>query len=191
MTEFKAFRISRSEGEADSKTVGKIVAGFERLTVDDLTEGEVVVQVKWSGINFKDVLAATGKGKILRRYPLNGGIDLSGIVMRSGDDRFKEGDEVLVCGCGLSETADGGYAEIARVCSDCVVPVPSGINLREAMALGTAGFTAAMAVVRMEQNGQAPEHGPIVVTSVQPNFWTVILWRWVPGHWKKPCGEAP
>ena len=156
MTSFKAFRINQIDR--------KIVADYEQLAIDDLTEGEVVVSVKWSGINFKDVLAATGRGKILRQYPLNGGIDLSGVVMESVDDRFREGDEVLVCGCGLSETADGGYSEIARVKAGCVVPLPSGISLREAMAIGTAGFTAAMAVVRMEENNQTPEHGPIVVT---------------------------
>ncbi len=156
MSSFKAFRINQIDR--------KIVADYEQLAIDDLTEGEVVVSVKWSGINFKDVLAATGRGKILRQYPLNGGIDLSGVVMESVDDRFREGDEVLVCGCGLSETADGGYSEIARVKAGCVVPLPSGISLREAMAIGTAGFTAAMAVVRMEENNQTPEHGPIVVT---------------------------
>ena len=156
MSSFKAFRINQIDR--------KIVADYEQLAINDLTEGEVVVSVKWSGINFKDVLAATGRGKILRQYPLNGGIDLSGVVMESEDDRFREGDEVLVCGCGLSETADGGYSEIARVKAGCVVPLPSGISLREAMAIGTAGFTAAMAVVRMEENNQTPEHGPIVVT---------------------------
>lgn len=156
MSAFRAYRINQVDD--------KIVASFAQLTVDDLTEGEVVIKVMWSGVNFKDALAATGRGKILRRYPLNGGIDLSGVVMQSSDSRFREGDEVLVCGAGLSETADGGYAEVARVQADCVVPLPSGLSLREAMVIGTAGFTAAMAVARMEQNGQKPDNGPIVVT---------------------------
>jgi NADPH2:quinone reductase len=156
MSPFRAFRINQVED--------KIVADFEEMSLDDLTEGEVVVSVKWSGINFKDVLAATGTGKILRQFPLNGGIDLSGVVISSTDSRYSEGDEVLVCGCGLSETTDGGYAEVARVKGDCIVPMPGNMGLRDAMILGTAGFTAAMAVVRMEQNGQAPEHGPIIVT---------------------------
>jgi len=156
MSTFKAFRINQVDK--------KIAANFEQIGIDDLTPGEVVISVKWSGINFKDVLAATGTGKILRQYPLNGGIDLAGIVMESTDNRFREGDEVLVAGCGLSETADGGYSEVARVKANCIVPLPSGMSLRESMALGTAGFTAAMAVARMETNGQTPEDGPIVVT---------------------------
>ncbi|MEM7195683.1 MAG: alcohol dehydrogenase catalytic domain-containing protein, partial [Pseudomonadota bacterium] len=167
MTSFRAFRINQIDKQ--------ISTNFEDMTVDELTEGGVVIQVHWSGINYKDVLAATGKGKILRQFPLNGGIDLSGVVLSSEDDRFKPGDEVLVCGCGLSETADGGYAEVARVCSDCVVPLPEGLSLRDAMILGTAGFTAAMAVMRMEQNGQSPDHGPIVVTGASGGVGSVAI----------------
>jgi len=156
MNSFKAFRINREEKQ--------IVAGFQTISVDDLTEGEVVIHVNWSGINYKDALAGTGKGQILRRFPLNGGIDLAGKVISSTDSRYKEGDAVLVCGCGLSETADGGYAEVARVCGDCVVPIPEGMSERDAMGIGTAGFTAALAVMRMEQMGQVPDLGPVVVT---------------------------
>ncbi len=167
MSTFKAFRINQVEN--------KITANFEEITVDDLTEGDVVISVKWSGINFKDVLAATGTGKILRQYPLNGGIDLSGVVMTSSDARYKEGDEVLVAGCGLSETADGGYSEVARVNADCIVPLPDGMSLRESMALGTAGFTAAMAVARMETNGQTPDDGPIVVTGATGGVGSIAI----------------
>ncbi|MXZ81689.1 MAG: oxidoreductase [Gammaproteobacteria bacterium] len=156
MSTFKAFRIHQ-EGK-------EVRAGYEQLVLDDLTEGEVVVRVEWSGINYKDVLAATGKGRILRQSPLNGGIDLSGTVAESRDPGFRPGDEVLVCGCGLSETADGGYSEYARVKAGCLVPLPEGMTTREAMAIGTAGFTAAMAVVRMQENRQSPDMGPIVVT---------------------------
>ena len=156
MSPFRAYRINQIDG--------KIIAGFERIALDDLTAGEVVVKVLWSAINYKDALAATGRGKILRQFPLNGGIDLSGVVMRSDDRRYREGDEVLVCGCGLSETADGGYAEVARVHAEHIVPLPRGLDLREAMAIGTAGFTAALAVARMEQNGQTKDNGPVVVT---------------------------
>ncbi len=156
MTSFKAFRIDRREKQ--------IHAEFQNISVDDLTDGEVVIKVSWSGINFKDALAATGAGQILRQYPLNGGIDLAGTVVSSQDTRYKEGDSVLVCGCGLSETADGGYAEYARVCADCVVPVPAGLSERDVMGIGTAGFTAALAYMRLEQMGQTPEMGPIVVT---------------------------
>ena len=164
---FRAFRINQVEKN--------IVADFADMTIDQLTEGEVVIRVQWSGINFKDVLAATGRGKILRQYPLNGGIDLAGVVMRSTDARFKEGDEVLATGGGLSETADGGYAEVARVKADCVVALPQGLSLKESMALGTAGFTAALAVARMETNGQTPDDGAIVVTGASGGVGSIAI----------------
>jgi NADPH2:quinone reductase len=156
MKPFKAFRI-HSEG-------GRIAARFEDLTLDDLGAGEVVIRVACSDINYKDALAATGAGKILRRYPLVGGIDLAGTVESSSDARFKEGDAVLVTGCGLSETHDGGYAQFARVPGDWVIPMPPGLDAQTAMSLGTADFTAALAIHRMEQNGQTPAGGPIAVT---------------------------
>jgi NADPH2:quinone reductase len=117
-----------------------------------------------SGINFKDALAATGTSPILRRYPLVAGIDFAGEVVSSADPRYVPGQPVLVTGNGLSETHDGGYAEYARVPGDWVIPVPDGLDAADAMRLGTAGFTAALAVHRMEQNGQRPKGGPIVVT---------------------------
>lgn len=157
MDAFRSYRIS----QGDDKSIS---ANFTNLTLDDLTEGEVVIKTSYSTINFKDALAATGKGRILRKYPLNGGIDLSGKVAASTDSRYKEGDSVLVVGCGLSEVHDGGYSEYARVPGDCVVPMPSGLSEYDAMAFGTAGFTAAIAVIRMEDNGQIPERGPIIVT---------------------------
>jgi NADPH2:quinone reductase len=120
--------------------------------------------VQFSDINYKDALAATGAGKILRRYPLVGGIDLAGVVRSSGDARYQPGDAVLVTGCGLSETFDGGYAQVARVAAESVIPMPAGLDEFRAMALGTAGFTAALAIHRMERNGQTPGGGPIVVT---------------------------
>ena len=156
MKPFKAFRI-HLEG-------GKIAARFEDLTLDALGAGEVVIRVACSDINYKDALAATGAGRILRRYPLVGGIDLAGTVESSADARFRPGDAVLVTGCGLSETHDGGYAEFARVPADWVIPMPAGLDAMTAMSLGTAGFTAALAIHRMEQNGQTPDGGPIVVT---------------------------
>jgi NADPH2:quinone reductase len=123
-----------------------------------------VIRVSHSTINYKDALAATGKGKILRKYPLVGGIDLAGTVVSSDDRRFTEGDAVLVNGCGLSETRDGGYAEYARVDGDSVVPIPHGMTALQAMQIGTAGYTAALAIHRMEQNSQTPSNGPVVVT---------------------------
>jgi acrylyl-CoA reductase (NADPH) len=167
MKPFKAFRI-HSEG-------GKVAARFEPLTLDDLGEGDVVIRVTHSGINYKDALAATGAGKILRRFPLVGGIDLAGVVESSSDARFAVGSAVLVTGCGLSETHDGGYAEFARVPGDWVIPMPPGLDAFTAMALGTAGFTAALAIHRMEQNGQAPSGGPIAVTGASGGVGSIAV----------------
>lgn len=155
-TTFSAYRI-RKEG-------GQVRAGFERISLDDLTPGEVVIRAAYSGVNYKDALAATGKGNILKRFPLVGGIDVAGVVESSASSRFGKGDAVLVCGCGLSETRDGGYAEYARVPAECAVKLPEGLNLFQAMAIGTAGLTAALALQRMEQNGQTPAQGPILVS---------------------------
>lgn len=154
--QFQAFRIH----EIDKK----IVARMERISLDDLSAGDVVIKVLYSDINFKDALAATGAGRILRRYPLVGGIDLAGVVESSSDARCKIGDHVLVTGCGLSEVHDGGYAQYARVKGEWVIPMPAGFGAFKAMSLGTAGFTAALAIHRMEHNGQTPEKGPVVVT---------------------------
>jgi acrylyl-CoA reductase (NADPH) len=156
MNTFRAFRIHEVEK--------KIVARFDDVTLDDLTPGEVVIRVRWSDINYKDALAATGAGRILRKYPLVGGIDLAGDVVSSTDSRYKPGDRVVVTGCNLSETHDGGYAEFARVKPDWVVPVPAGLDLADTMKIGTAGFTAALAIHLMERNAQKPANGPIVVT---------------------------
>jgi NADPH2:quinone reductase len=156
MSPFRAFRIHEVDGQ--------IVARFDALTLDDLGPGDVVVRVRYSGINYKDALAATGAGRILRKYPLVGGIDLAGEVVGSSDPRYSAGQHVLVTGCGLSETHDGGYAEYARVKGDWVIPLPAGMSTLDAMKLGTAGFTAALAIHQLEHNGLAPAKGPVVVT---------------------------
>ena len=153
---FRACRVF----EDDSGVSARIV----ELETDALSAGDVVVRVHWSGINFKDALAVTGRGKILRRFPLNAGIDASGVVESSGDPRFKPGDPVLMNGMGLGESHDGGFAERLRLPADWLVPLPAGLTLREAMTVGTAGFTAALAIQRMELNGQRPAMGPIAVT---------------------------
>ncbi len=167
MKDFRAFRIDQEDK--------KIVAGFTTLNIDDLTEGDVVVKVSHSTINYKDALAATGAGRILRTFPLVGGIDLAGAVVSSESDEFSEGDAVLVNGCGLSETRDGGYAEYARIPADAVVPVPDGMTPVQAMQIGTAGYTAALAIHRMEQNGQLPESGPVVVTGATGGVGSVAI----------------
>ncbi len=137
---------------------------LESLTLDDLTPGNVVIDVEYSGINYKDALAATGAGPIVRQFPLVGGVDLAGEVRSSEDDRFSPGDKVIALCGGLSETRDGGYAETARVDADMLVHVPKALDTRAAMAIGTAGFTAALAVHRLEHNGQRPQAGPVIVT---------------------------
>ena len=167
MDRFRAYRINEEDGN--------IVAGFQELGLDDLTEGNVVVRVSHSTINYKDALAATGSGRILRRFPLNGGVDLAGVVVSSEDTEFQPGAEVLVNGCGLSETVDGGYSEYARVDSDSLVAIPDGMSPFEAMQLGTAGYTAALAIHRMEQNGQLPDAGPIVVTGATGGVGSVAI----------------
>jgi acrylyl-CoA reductase (NADPH) len=166
-SQFKAFRI-HSEG-------GKIAARYEPVTLDDLAPGEVVIRVGYSDINYKDALAATGAGKILRRYPLVGGIDLAGVVESSSDTRYRPGDAVLVTGCGLSETHDGGYAQFARVPGEWVIPMPEGLDAFTAMALGTAGFTAALAIHRLEHNGQSPTGGPIAVTGASGGVGSIAI----------------
>lgn len=153
---FRAFRI---HDDTDGYR-----SGIESLALDDLNPGEVVIRSAYSSVNFKDALAGTGKGKILRRFPLVGGIDVAGHVVASTDPAFKEGDAVLVTGSGLSETRDGGYAEYARLQSKWVVALPAGLSLRESMILGTAGFTAALALLRMTENRQVPDLGPLAVT---------------------------
>jgi acrylyl-CoA reductase (NADPH) len=145
------------------------------MTLEDLSRGEVVIRVRWSGINYKDALAVTGRGKILKRFPLNAGIDAAGVVETSEDGRFRPGEPVLVNGMGLGESHDGGFAELLRVPGDWVVPLPAGLTLRESMILGTAGFTAALAVVRMETNGQRPQQGPIVVTGATGGVGSVAV----------------
>jgi acrylyl-CoA reductase (NADPH) len=167
MDTFRAYRIDNDDG--------KIIADFATLSVDDLTPGNVVVRVTHSTINYKDALAATGAGKILRQYPLNGGIDLAGVVVSSEDKAFQPGVEVLVNGCGLSETVDGGYSEYARVDSKSLVTIPDGMSAVEAMQIGTAGYTAALAIHRMEQNGQTPDSGPVVVTGATGGVGSVAI----------------
>lgn len=139
-------------------------AGIEETSLEQLSPGQVTVRVAWSSVNYKDALAGTGNGRILRQFPLVGGIDVAGHVVRSEDARWREGDAVLVTGCGLSETRDGGYAEYLNLAADDIVTLPDGLDLRQAMALGTAGFTAALCLLRMEHNGQAPDDGPVLVT---------------------------
>ncbi len=156
MSPFKAYLIEEKEGKAQG--------GFVSMDESRLDAGEVTIKVAYSSINYKDALAATGVGRIIRRYPCIGGIDLSGIVESSADPRFKAGDAVIATSFDIGVAHHGGYAEYARVPADWVVPLPAGLSLFEAMALGTAGFTATLGIIRMEENGLTPVKGPVIVT---------------------------
>ena len=148
---------------------------MEELSLDDLSPGNVLIRVEYSSINYKDALAATGSAPIVQRFPLVGGIDLAGEVLECTDGRCRPGDKVVMLGGGLGETRDGGYARFARVESDRVVRLPEGIDTRRAMAIGTAGFTAALAVHRLEHNGQRPEFGPMIVTGATGGVGTIAI----------------
>lgn len=156
MSPFKAYLIEEKGGKVES--------GFVMLESGQLDPGEVTIRVACSSINFKDALAATGAGKIIRRFPCVGGIDLAGTVLESADARFQPGDKVIATSFDIGVAHHGGYAEIARVPAAWVVPLPEGLTLFEAMALGTAGFTAALGIVRMEENGLTPARGPVIVS---------------------------
>jgi putative YhdH/YhfP family quinone oxidoreductase len=164
---FRAYRV-RNDDEGYR-------GGVENVSLDELSDGDVTVRVSYSGINYKDALAGTGKGKIMRSYPMVGGIDVAGTVISSGSERFAAGDEVLVTGAGLSETRDGGFAEYLRLDSKWVIPLPQGLSALEAMTIGTAGFTAALSLHRMEISGQHPEQGPIVVTGATGGVGSVAI----------------
>jgi acrylyl-CoA reductase (NADPH) len=156
MNTFSAYRILEENG----KSAGR----FVDLTLDDLDPGDVVIRAHYSSVNYKDALAATGAGRVIRRFPCVGGIDVSGTVTSSSDPRFRAGDEVLVTGYDMGVAHDGGYAEYVRVPAGWVVPLPQGLTLFDAMVLGTAGFTAALAIHRLEQNELRPENGKVIVT---------------------------
>lgn len=167
MLGFRAFRIHNEHDQVRGALVD--------MTLDDLSPGAVVIRAAYSSVNYKDALAATGTGKIVRRFPLVGGIDVSGVVDSSTDPRFKSGDEVLVTGYDLGVQQDGGYAGYVRVPADWVVPLPAGLTMFEAMALGTAGFTAGLAIVRLEQIGLRPESGPVIVTGATGGVGSVAV----------------
>jgi len=167
MNSFKIFRIHEREG--------KTVAGFEQAQLEDLDAGEVVVKVAYSSVNYKDALAGTGAGKVIRRFPCVGGIDLSGTVVESSDARFAQGDAVIATSFDLGVSHDGGYAEYARLPADWLVRAPRGMSLKHAMVIGTAGYTAALGVARMEHNGLAPQNGPVIVNGATGGVGSVAI----------------
>ena len=155
MEKFRAYRIFEENGKGRGRLV--------EMTLDELDPGDVQIKVAYSSVNFKDALTGTGAGKIVRRYPCVGGIDSSGTVVSSGDSRFKAGDEVICTSYDMAMAHDGGYAGMLRVPADWVVPLPQGLTLFDAMAIGTAGYTSALAVHLLEHNGMAPGNGKVAV----------------------------
>ncbi len=157
MEKFKAYRIFEENGKGKGK--GRLT----EMSLDELDAGAVVIKAAYSSVNYKDALAGTGAGKIVRRYPCVGGIDSSGTVVSSADPRFKAGDAVICTSYDLSIAHDGGYAGMLRVPGDWVVPLPQGLTLYDAMAIGTAGYTSALAIHLLEHNGMAPANGKVLV----------------------------
>jgi len=155
MSTFRAYRVFQEDGAVRGRVVD---AAF-----DDVSAGDVVIDAEYSSVNYKDALAATTK-MIIRTFPLIGGIDVSGTVRESRDARFHAGDRVLVTGYDLGVAHDGGFAQSVRVPGDWVVPVPDGLTTLDVMALGTAGFTAALSIADLERNGLTPASGPVLVT---------------------------
>ncbi len=167
MTSFSAYVVDKPEGRY---TVEK-----KRLTEADLMEGDVTVRVLHSTVNYKDGLALTGKGPVVRRFPMIPGIDLSGEVTASQSSAFKAGDKVVLTGCGVGEVHYGAYAGVARLKSEWLVPLPAGMSAAQAMAVGTAGFTAMQCVIALERQGMAPSRGPVLVTGAAGGVGSVAV----------------
>lgn len=167
MHKFKAYRTFE-----DNKLV---TSRFVEMSLDELDAGEVVVKTKYSTINYKDALSYNGAGRIMRKYPTIGGIDMAGTVESSADARWKRGDKVIVHGYDMGVAHDGGYAERVRVPADWVVRRPESMTAFDAMTLGTAGFTAALAIMLMEHNGLGPGNGPVAVSGATGGVGSVAI----------------
>ena len=167
MTTFPAYQATKTDdGQSISLT---------ELTEDDLMEGDVTVKVEYSALNYKDGLAMTNSAPIIRHYPLIPGIDFAGTVMSSQNDRFSEGDRVVLNGFGVGESHSGGFAGVARVNSDWLVPLPETLSSRQAMAIGTAGYTAMLCILALEQHGIKPDDGKILVTGASGGVGSVAV----------------
>ncbi|WP_102261550.1 NADPH:quinone oxidoreductase family protein [Mesobacillus jeotgali] len=167
MDNFKAFMVNKTDHDfsAEVKTIG----------LEDLPAGDVVIKVAYSSVNYKDGLASIPNGKIVRSYPFVPGIDLAGTVVHSDDSSFKEGDEVIATSYEIGVSHYGGFSEYARIPAKWIVPLPDGLNLRDAMVYGTAGFTAALSVHRLEENGLSPEKGKVLVTGATGGVGSVAV----------------
>lgn len=164
---FKAYMIHQEDG--------KVASRFVDMDEAQLDAGEVTIRVAYSSVNYKDALAATGAGRIIRRFPCVGGIDLAGTVIESRDPRFAAGDSVVATSYDIGVAHHGGYAEVARIPADWVLKLPAGLTLQEAMSLGTAGFTAGLAVARMEHDGLKPANGPVVVSGATGGVGSIAI----------------
>jgi acrylyl-CoA reductase (NADPH) len=167
MDNFKAFMVNKTEQDFSAEV--------KTIRMEDLPGGEVLIKVAYSSVNYKDGLASIPNGKIVRSYPFIPGIDLAGTVIRSDDSRFNEGDEVIATSYEIGVSHYGGYSEYARIPGDWIVPLPEGLSLKEAMVFGTAGFTAALSVHRLEENGLTPEKGKVLVTGATGGVGSVAV----------------
>jgi putative YhdH/YhfP family quinone oxidoreductase len=164
---FKAYRTFQDDS--------RVLSRFVDLSLDDLDPGDVVIRTKYSTINYKDALSYSGAGRIMRKYPTVAGIDMAGTVERSNDPRWKRGDKAIVTGYDMGVAHDGGYAEYVRVPADWIVRRPESMTAFDAMTLGTAGFTAALAIHLMQHNGLTPESGPVAVTGATGGVGSVAI----------------
>ncbi|MGG0845671.1 NADPH:quinone oxidoreductase family protein [Peribacillus simplex] len=147
-----------------NKQDDQFTVNIQKLSVDDLPQEDVLIRVHYSGVNYKDSLASIPNGNIVSSYPIVPGIDMAGVVVSSEDSRFKKGDEVIATSYGIGVSQSGGYSQFARVPADWIVPLPDGLTMKEAMIIGTAGFTAALSVQRLEENDLTPGQGSVLVT---------------------------
>ncbi|ANU09688.1 NADPH:quinone reductase [Planococcus antarcticus DSM 14505] len=165
---FKAIRVNEQDDQ--------VTYGLEEVTIDELSEGEVLIKVAYSSINYKDMLAVQKNTGVIRNYPMIPGIDLSGTIVESTDSRFTEGQEVIVTGFAMGMSHTGGFSEYARVPADWIVPLPSNLSLKDAMVFGTAGFTAALSIGALEQNGMDAANNPqILVTGATGGVGSIAL----------------
>ncbi|EJY96631.1 acryloyl-CoA reductase [Staphylococcus arlettae] len=164
---FKAFVVDEQDN--------KVISQFKELTIDDLPEGEVLIKVKYSGINYKDALATTTGNKIVKSYPMVPGVDLAGVVEASDSHAYEPGDEVIVTGFDLGVAHFGGFSEYARVKEEWLVKLPKDLTLEEAMIYGTAGYTAGLAIETLEHNGLSIEHAPVLVRGASGGVGTLAV----------------
>src|SRR5580700_9419095 len=167
MTTFKALLATNENG--------KFAAAIQQIPLGVLPPGEVLVRVKYSSLNYKDGLAVTGKPGVIRSFPMVPGVDFAGVVEESTSAHFNPGDEVVVTGCGTSEVFWGGYAELARLDQDFIVPVPKGMSLKQAMGVGTAGFTAMQSIIALEHHGLKPGGREVLVTGAAGGVGSVAI----------------